>query len=240
MCLKQTFVRALVLVSIQIIMNDNIQRILENLGLSAQKRVIHIKFSNSALNQKLFLQRIDGQHQINRGASAELICLSTDATIPLKQFIGCQVAIDSVTDRGELFRNTGIITQVQQGQSDGSLSLYKLHLQDPTSLLKQRVNNRVFVSKSVVEVIEIIFKEWQSKSPLFAASLSLDMSGIQQDYDIRPFIMQSNESDAAFLTRLMKQEGINWLIDEAQLRVASFDEDIQPQKLRLMKRELEK
>lgn len=234
MCLKQTFVRALVLVSIQIIMNDNIQRILENLGLSAQKRAIHIKFSNSALNQKLFLQRIDGQHQINRGASAELICLSTDATIPLKQFIGCQVAIDSVTDRGELFRNTGIITQVQQGQSDGSLSLYKLYLQDPTSLLKQRVNNRVFVSKSVTEVIEIIFKEWQSKSPLFAASLSLDMSGLQQDYDIRPFIMQSNESDAALLTRLMKQEGINWLIDEAQLRVASFDEDIQPQKLRLI------
>ncbi len=47
--------------------------------------------------------------------------------IPLKQFIGVQVAVDQVTDQGKLFRTTGIITEATQGQSDGSLTLYKLH-----------------------------------------------------------------------------------------------------------------
>ncbi len=55
------------------------------------------------------------------------------------------------------------------------------------------------------------------KSPLFAASLSLDLGGLSQNYDIRPFTMQHNESDYDFLTRLWRSEGVSWLIDESKL-----------------------
>ena len=113
---------------------NSIHKILDQLGLTAQKRAIHIQFSNTDLNQQVYLQRIDGQHALNQGVSAELICLSISASIPLKQFIGTQVAIDQVTDQGQLFRTTGIITEAAQGQSDGSLTIYKLKLQDATSL----------------------------------------------------------------------------------------------------------
>ena len=212
----------------------NIFSALQHLGLTAQKRALHIQFSNTDLNNQVFLQRIDGQHGLNQGVSVELICLATSATIPLKQFIGSQVAIDQVTDHGQLFRSTGVITEAAQGQSDGALTLYKLKLEDATSLWHKRRNSRVFMNKSVVQVIETLFKEWQDKSPLFASSLSLDKSGLKKDYDIRPFIMQSNERDYAFLSRLMRSEGINWLIDEAQLIVPSSATQIQPQKLRLV------
>ncbi|QHH95700.1 type VI secretion system tip protein VgrG [Acinetobacter gyllenbergii] len=212
----------------------NIFQALDNLGLTAQKRAIHIQFSNQNLNTQVFLQRIDGQHQLNDGFKAELICLSTNATIPLKQFIGSQAAIDTVTDQGQLTRVTGIITQALQGQSDGSLTVYKLTLEDPTALWKQRRNSRVFMNKSVRDVVEIIFKEWQQKSPLFASSLTLDLSGLSQDYDVRPFIMQSLESDYDFLTRLLRSESINWLIDEAERTVPQSSAAIQPQKLRLI------
>ncbi|MFW1944723.1 type VI secretion system Vgr family protein [Acinetobacter guillouiae] len=212
----------------------NIFSALQHLGLTAQKRALHIQFSNPDLTAQVFLQRIDGQHGLNQGVSVELICLATSATIPLKQFIGSQVAIDQVTDHGQLFRSTGVITEAAQGQSDGALTLYKLKLEDATSLWHKRRNSRVFMNKSVVQVIEALFKEWQDKSPLFASSLNLDKSGLKKDYDIRPFIMQSNESDYAFLTRLMRSEGINWLIDEAQLIVPSSATQIQPQKLRLV------
>lgn len=215
-------------------MLNSLFQALDNLGLTAQKRAIHILFSNQNLNTQVFLQRIDGQHELNAGIKAELICLSSHATIPLKQFIGSQVAVDQVTDTGQLFRTTGIITQALQGQSDGSLTVYKLTLEDPTALWKQRRNSRVFMNKSVRDVVEILFKEWQNKSPLFASSLTLDLSGLSQDYDIRPFIMQNNESDYAFLTRLMRSEGINWLIDEAQLTVSNSNTTIQAQKLRLI------
>ncbi|WP_227541477.1 type VI secretion system Vgr family protein [Acinetobacter colistiniresistens] len=215
-------------------MLNNIYQALESLGLTAQRRAIHIQFSNQKLNSQVFLQRIDGQHQLNAGFKAELICLSTNATIPLKQFIGSQAAIDTVTDQGQLTRVTGIITQALQGQSDGSLTVYKLTLEDPTALWKQRRNSRVFMNKSVPDVVQIVFKEWQQKSPLFASSLTLDLSGLSQDYDIRPFIMQSLESDYDFLTRLLRSESICWLIDEAERTVALSSAAIQPQKLRLI------
>ncbi|MDU2408479.1 MAG: type VI secretion system Vgr family protein [Acinetobacter junii] len=215
-------------------MLNNIFQALDSLGLTAQKRALHILFSNPDLNTQVFLQRIDGLHQINQGVRAELICLSTHAAIPLKQFIGCQVAVDQVTDTGTLFRTTGIITEAQQGQSDGSLTLYKLVLQDPTALWHKRRNSRVFMNKTVIEVFEVIFKEWQQRSPLFASSLTLDLSGLTQDYDVRPFIMSQNETDYDFITRLLRSEGINWLIDEDQLIVPNNQTPIQAQKLRLI------
>ncbi|ENV22197.1 type VI secretion system Vgr family protein [Acinetobacter bereziniae] len=213
---------------------NSIYKVLDQLGLTAQKRALHIQFSNPDLTAQVFLQRIDGQHAINQGLSVELICLATSANIPLKQFIGCQAAIDQVTDRGQLFRTTGIITEASQGQSDGALTIYKLKLEDATSLWHKRRNSRVFMNKSVIQVIEILHKEWQQRSPLFAASLSLDKTGLTKDYDVRPLIIQMNESDHDLLTRLMRSENLSWLIDEAELNVANISAPIQAQKLRLI------
>ncbi|MCE7533663.1 type VI secretion system Vgr family protein [Acinetobacter nosocomialis] len=215
-------------------MQMSVSSILERLGLVSQNRAVHIQFSNQSLNQQVFLQRIEGEHTLNQGSVAELLCLSTNAHIALKQFIGCQVAIDQVTDMGQFFRTTGIITEASQGQSDGSLTIYNLTLKDPPALWHKRRNSRVFMNKSVRDISEILFKEWQGKSPLFASSLTLDTSGLTKDYDVRPFVMQSNESDYDFLTRLWRSEGINWLVDESQLLVADPNASIQPQVLRLI------
>lgn len=212
----------------------SVSSILERLGLFSQNRAVHIQFTNQFLNQQVFLQRIEGEHTLNQGSVAELLCLSTNAHIALKQFIGCQVAVDQVTDMGQFFRTTGIITEASQGQSDGSLTIYTLTLKDPTALWHKRRNSRVFMNKSVRDISEILFKEWQGKSPLFASSLTLDTSGLTKDYDVRPFVMQSNESDYDFLTRLWRSEGINWLADESQLFVTDPNASIQPQVLRLI------
>ncbi|OAL80979.1 type VI secretion system protein [Acinetobacter sp. SFB] len=215
-------------------MLNTIQTVIEAMGLSLQKRALHISFSNELLNPQVFIQRIEGQHRVNHGFKAELICLSTNAYIPLKQFIGGRVAVDQVTDLGELARITGMVTGASQGQSDGALTLYKLTIEDATALWHKRRNSRVFMNKSVRDISEILFKEWQAKSSLFAASLSLNTQGLIREYDIRPFVMQSNETDYEFLTRLWRSEGINWLIDETEHRVAVSCSAIQPQKLRLI------
>ena len=215
-------------------MFNSIYKMLEFFGFGSQKRALHIHFSNSALNTQVFIQRIEGEHRINQGLKAEILCLSTNAYLPLKQFIGGRVAVDQVTDMGQLSRLTGVITSASQGQSDGALTVYKLTVEDATALWHKRRNSRVFMSKSVREITETLFSEWQSHSTLFAASLSLNLDGLSRDYDVRPFVMQSNETDAEFLTRLWRSEGINWLIDEQAPTVLSSPEPIQGQQLRLM------
>ena len=215
-------------------MINNIFGILDKLGYSTRKRAITAQFSNEELNAQVMLQRIDGYHEINEGLSAELICLSTNPYIALKEFIGCQVAVDQVTDSGQLFRTTGIITGASQGQSDGAFTLYRLTMQDATSLWHKRRNSRVFMNKTIVEIIHVIFKEWQQRSALFTSSLKLDLTGLTKEYDIRPFSMQSNESDFTYLTRIMREESINWLIDESHNIVSTQSQSIEPQKLRLI------
>ncbi|MBB4810334.1 type VI secretion system VgrG family protein [Acinetobacter johnsonii] len=215
-------------------MFNSIYKMLESFGFGSQKRALHIHFSNPALNTQVFIQHIEGEHRINQGLKAEILCLSTNAYLPLKQFIGGRVAVDQVTDVGQLSRLTGVITSASQGQSDGALTVYKLTVEDATALWHKRRNSRVFMSKSVREITETLFSEWQSHSTLFAASLSLNLEGLSRDYDVRPFVMQSNETDAEFLTRLWRSEGINWLIDEQAPMVLSSSEPIQAQQLRLM------
>lgn len=92
----------------------------------------------------------------------------------------------------------------------------------------------MFLNKSVREISEILFAEWQKRSGLFAKSLSLDLSGLNREYDVRPLVIQSNESDYDFLTRLWRSEGINWLIDEKELIIPISAQTIQPQVLRLV------
>ncbi|WP_374667094.1 type VI secretion system Vgr family protein [Acinetobacter sp.] len=215
-------------------MLKNIYSLIENFGLSVQKRALHIHFSNEHLNSQIFLQRMEGEHRINQGLRAELICLSTHAHIPLKQFIGGRAAIDQVTDLGQLQRMTGVITGASQGQSDGALTVYKLVIEDASALWHKRRNSRVFMNKSVRGITEVLFSEWQQKSALFASSLSLNLEGLSRDYAVRPFVMQANESDYDFLTRLWRSEGINWLIDEAELTVAASAVPMQAQQLRLI------
>jgi type VI secretion system secreted protein VgrG len=53
-------------------------------------------------------------HSLNEGTHLQLICLSI-TQIPLKQFIGCQTAVDIVTDKSELTRVSGIVTQADIG-----------------------------------------------------------------------------------------------------------------------------
>ncbi|MCX5467378.1 type VI secretion system Vgr family protein [Acinetobacter nematophilus] len=215
-------------------MFNNINFVLEKMGLSAQKRALHIQFSNPNLAAHVFLQHIDGTHTINDGLNLQLICLSTRNNIALKSFIGCRVAVDMVNDRSELHRISGIVTKAELGSSDGALTIYRLSVEDPTALWKYRRNSRVFMNMSALQAVEVIFNEWRERSPLFASSLTLDKSGLTKDYDIRPFIMQNNERDIDLIQRLLASEGVTTLIDETQLKVSYFNEQIQPQKLRLI------
>jgi type VI secretion system secreted protein VgrG len=107
-------------------------------------------------------------------------------------------------------------------------------MQDATALWHQRRNSRVFMNKTAIEIVETIFKEWQTKSPLFAVSLQLDLTGLKNNYDIRPFSMQLNESDYSYISRLLRESGVSWLVDEASYMVASQLQGIEAQKLRLI------
>lgn len=146
------------------------------------------------------------------GLELQILCLSENATLELKRFIGLPCELQIVTDRGNLRRLCGIVTAAASGHSDGGIASYKLTVRDALSVMDVTRTTRVFRDKSELEIIELVLKEWQRNNPVIASTFDFDIhSGLlNRKLPKRALTMQLNESDASFVRRLMQRRGIGW------------------------------
>ncbi|WP_426336681.1 type VI secretion system Vgr family protein [Pseudoduganella sp. R-31] len=164
------------------------------------------------LEDVLLPQMVQGAEAICGSVEYRILCVSLDAFIPLKELIALPVAIDIVTDCGDLRTICGIVTEARAGDSDGGLASYQLVLRDALSIMEKRTNTRVFRNKNEVEIVTLILDEWIQTNPVIATCFHYEMDDLfaHQVYPQREFTMQYNESDAAFIRRLLKRRGIAW------------------------------
>jgi type VI secretion system secreted protein VgrG len=139
-------------------------------------------------------------------------CVAESATLALKGFIGAPAELQIVTDRRQLRRLCGIVTNALSGQSDGGLASYQLVIRDALSVMENRVNTRIFRNMSELDIIQTLIAEWRRNNPVMAATFDLDIDTrlLNRELAPREFIMQHNESDAVFIRRLMQRRGIAW------------------------------
>lgn len=187
-------------------------------ALTQSNRPIRVRLAHpkGVLDDVLQVKHVSGQETLCGGIEYRLLCVSINATLPLKEFIALPAELQFVTDRGRLRSVCGIVAQASAGQSDGGLGTYQLLLRDALALMEQRVNTRVFRNMSEVEITEALVREWRHANPILAKAFDLDISGITGTYPPREFTMQHNESDAVFLRRLWKRQGIGWSIRPGQ------------------------
>jgi type VI secretion system secreted protein VgrG len=159
----------------------------------------------------LIAHRIDISEGLCSGIVGHVTCLSTRADLPLNAFIGLPLSVQMVTDRGALHPICAIVTDARAGQSDGSLATYQLTMRDALSVLEGRTNTRIFRTLSVPDVIEKLLGEWQKKSPALARAFDFDLSSLDRaKYPVRETLLQFHESDADFIRRLCRRDGIAW------------------------------
>lgn len=167
------------------------------------------------INDDMLLpQRVMGTETLCGGIDYRVLCVSGSAHLPLKQMIAVPAALDLVTDTGALRTVCGIVNEAAAGDSDGGLACYQLVLRDALAILEKRTNTRVFRDMNEVEIVQRILNEWRQKSPILGTSFAheVDEAFAQREYPRREFTMQHNESDAAFIRRLLKRRGIGWYI----------------------------
>lgn len=161
------------------------------------------------LGHLLALQHANVREGLMTGIHGYLTCVSTRHDLPPKLFIGVPVSLRLVTDRGQIHFVNAIVKDVQIGQSDGELCVYQLTVCDALSLMDKRTNSRVFRQLSVVDILATLFNEWRQRSPALARAFEFDLSGLSRDrYPARELTRQVNESDAKFVRRLLRREGI--------------------------------
>ncbi|MBA5607050.1 type VI secretion system tip protein VgrG [Duganella sp. FT3S] len=184
--------------------------------LDTENRPVRMRMEHAAgiLTDVLLPQRVMGTAAICEGTRFEVWCISTDAGIELKQLIGLPVAVDFVTDRGELNTVSGIVTEACAGDSDGGVATYKLVMRDALAILDKRVNTRIFRNLNEFEIVKRLIAEWRQSNEVLANAfdMEVDESFQLRQYPQREFTMQYNESDAAFIRRLLARCGIAWYI----------------------------
>jgi type VI secretion system secreted protein VgrG len=182
--------------------------------LVTEHRPLRLRLSHpmQILVDVLLPQRVYGIEAICGGLEYRILCVALDAHIPLKELIALPVAIDFVTDRGDLRSVCGIVTEAAAGDSDGGLASYQLVLRDALAILEKRNNTRVFRNKNEVEIVQLILDEWRQSNAILGTCFNYETDELfaLREYPQREFTMQYNESDAAFIRRLLKRRGIAW------------------------------
>lgn len=160
----------------------------------------------------LIPQRIAGREAICGGLEYRVLCVSTHADLPLSSLIALPAALDIVTDQGQLRSICGLVTQASAGDSDGALATYQLVLTDAFAIMEKRCNTRVFRRLTDIEIVKTLLDEWIRSNTVLAHAFQYAFADFfeAQTYPQREFVMQHNESDAAFVRRLLKRSGVAW------------------------------
>lgn len=159
----------------------------------------------------LLPQRVHGSEAMWEGITVHASCLTPRADLPLKAMTGLPVELQFVTDLGTLRRICAVVTTARRGASNGGLSLLQLTVQDTLALMDQRRSTRVFLDKSVPEIVRTVLDGWRSRFAALAKCFDYEFLALDENrYPQRAFTMQANQSDAAFLRSLLAREGINW------------------------------
>ncbi|MGE1004901.1 type VI secretion system Vgr family protein [Ralstonia pseudosolanacearum] len=183
-------------------------------ALDQRKRPFRLDWGRrqSKLENVLLPQHVDLTEGLCTGIDGTVTCLSARPDLPPETFLGRPVSLQVVTDRGVLHPINGIVANARMGHSDGSLACVQLTVRDALTILEQRVNNRMFRSMSLPNILETLIQEWRGRSPTLARSFDFELLIDRAHYPVREQTRQAGESDAAFIRRLCRFVGIFWFI----------------------------
>ncbi|VWC07108.1 type VI secretion system Vgr family protein [Burkholderia lata] len=199
--------------------------------IGGNKRPVDLYFGRAqrAVGHLLALHHADIREGLISGIDGQLTCVSTHAHLSPALFLGLPVSVRLTTDRGGIRAINAIVRDVRAGQSDGELTVYQLHVCDALSLMDRRTNARMFRSCSVIEILATLMNEWRQRSPALAHAFDFDLSALWAErYPVRELTRQVNESDARFIRRLLRREGITVFAKAGPIEGASGMADERP------------
>ncbi len=164
---------------------------------------------------QLLPQSVVGEEALSSPYRYRLRCLSPDAAIELKYLLGLPTAFGIVDAGGGTVRRCGVISEVKRLAADGGFAAYELTVEPPLALLRHRHTSRVFQDLPVPDIVESVLAEHRAANPVFAAAFELRFD-LARTYPSRSYCLQYRESDLAFITRLLAEEGIGYRFEHGR------------------------
>jgi type VI secretion system secreted protein VgrG len=149
------------------------------------------------------------------GFKLQLTVLSTDAHLNLADLIGQPARLDLLTQasRSQLRPFHGHITAAEQLASNGGFARYRLVIEPWLAFLRYRSDSFIFQNKSVIQIVESLFADYQNQGKL-APQWRWELAD-KTVYPKRSLTTQYQETDLAFLQRLLAEEGLYYWFEHA-------------------------
>lgn len=173
----------------------------------------------------LLPQRVSGSESVCGGIEYRIACLAGSPALPLKELIALPAELQFVTDRGQLRSVCGIVTEARAGDADGGLAVYELVLRDVFAVMEKRTNSRIFRYLNELDIVQTLCDEWRHANAVLASAFELELDPLldMSQFPPREQTMQYNESDAAFVRRLLKRRGVAWVFRPGRSHSTSVD-----------------
>lgn len=166
-----------------------------------------LQLTTPAGQNQLLAESVRAVEGLSEGFALHVTALSTDARIPLKSLVGQPVLLELLTARSGVRRPFhGHVTRIEMSGANGGFARYRLTVEPWTSFLAHTRDSRIFQDASVVDIIDRVFARYQAKGTLTPA-WRFDLLE-RAAYPRRSHATQYQESDLAFVQRLMAEEGL--------------------------------
>ena len=156
---------------------------------------------------KLIFEKLTGREELGRLFEFKVELLSDDAAIKLDKIVGQNITIACEFPDGlKRYFNGEVIHFRQLTKTVDKYFCYEALLRPRLWFLTCSSDCKIFQKKSVPDILKLVLDE-------YGITIKKQLS---RTYNPREYCVQYNETDFAFVSRLMEQEGIYYYFEHAQ------------------------
>ena len=167
------------------------------------------------LGDALLAECVRGEEGISQGYAFSIDALCEGAHLQLKTLAGQPALLQLLTaaSRDALRPFHGHITAVRMSGANGGLARYHLRLQPWSAFLGYGRDSRVFQDMTVFDILDAVFAAYRGRGRLMP-EWRYEIADRSQ-YPKRSLCTQYQESDLAFVERLMHEEGLFYFFEHS-------------------------
>ncbi len=160
------------------------------------------------------------RESMNEPWQLELVCLAGDARLDLDAMLHQRVSLFSRLADGSEVERSGVVLEARAEDADGGLARYRLHVAPWLALLAYGTHSRVFQDRSTRDIVDAVFAaypgaQWRWADDVDAHLARSPKADAAHARGARSCCVQYRESDLAFVSRLLAEEGLNLRFDES-------------------------
>ncbi len=163
-----------------------------------------IKLEVQGLSATFAVARMEGAEGVSELFHFDLVLTSDDKLIPFADVIGKSAALSMEPGKGETRFVHGIISRFRQAEESHRVAVYHATLVPKLWRLQHRQESRIFQEQTAPSIIQKVLK---------GAGITDIRVALSASYATREYCVQYRETDFAFVSRLMEEEGIFYFFE---------------------------